>query len=145
MFHTCKIDVNICHYKCDPHPPPDEYIAHTTCMGYLHHIHNLNRMHLKYSFILICFQNIGPAYKLCQFGHVTSTQLVDSYIYLKLPEIYVTKTRGFVFNVAHTIDCIENHGCNEAITCTTLWDKDIKKTVYKKLQVTMIVRFCYVY
>ena len=40
--------------------------------------------------------------------------------YLKLPELCVTKTRGFVFNAARTIDCIENHGCNEAITCTTL-------------------------
>ena len=47
-------------------------------------------------------------------------QLVDSYIYPKLPELYVTKTRGFVFNAARTIDCIENHGCNEAIKCTTL-------------------------
>ena len=105
-------------------------------MGYLYHIHNLNRMYLKYSFILICFQNIGPAYKLCQFGHVLSNrqyiQLVDSYIYLKLPELYVTKTRGFVFNAARTIDCIENHGCNEAITCTTLRDRDITKTLFIK-------------
>ena len=69
-------------------------------------------------------------------------KLIDSYIYLKLPELYITKTRGFVFNAARTIDCIENHGCNEAITCTT----DIKKTLFiKKIQVTMIVRFCYVY
>ena len=50
--------------------------------------------------------------------YVQYIQLVDGYIYLKLPELYVTKTRGFVFNA--TIDCIENHGCNEAITCTTL-------------------------
>ena len=75
--------------------------------------------------------------------YIQYIQLVDSYIYLKLPELYVTKMRGFVFNAARTIDCIENHGCNEAIICTTLWDKDIKKH-YKKLQVMMIVRFCYV-
>ena len=78
--------------------------------------------------------------------YIQYIQLVDSYIYLKLPELYVTKTWGFVFNAACTIDCIENHGCNEATTCTMLWDKDIKKTLFiKKLQVTMIVRFCYVY
>ena len=64
--------------------------------------------------------------------YIQYIQLVDSYIYLKLPELYVTKTRGFVFNAACTIDCIENHGCDEAITCTTLWEKDIKNTVYKK-------------
>ena len=48
--------------------------------------------------------------------YIQYIQLVDSYIYLKLPELYVTKMRGFVFNAARTIDCIENHGCNEAIT-----------------------------
>ena len=55
-----------------------------------------------------------------QARYIQYIQLVDSYIYPKLPELYVTKTRGFVFNAARTIDCIENHGCNEAITCTTL-------------------------
>ena len=59
--------------------------------------------------------------------YIQYTQLVDSYIYLKLPELYVTKTRGFVFNAARTLDCIGNHCYNEDITCTTLWDKDIKK------------------
>ena len=62
--------------------------------------------------------------------YIQYIQLVDSYIYLKLAELNVTKTRGFVFNAARTIECIENHDCNEAITCTTLWDKDIKKTLF---------------
>ena len=48
--------------------------------------------------------------------YIQYIQLVDSYIYLKLPELYVTKMRGFVFNAARTIDRIENHVCNEAIT-----------------------------
>ena len=50
--------------------------------------------------------------------YIQYIQLVDSYIYPKLPELYVTKTRGFVFNAARTIDCIETQGCkcNEVIT-----------------------------
>ena len=32
--------------------------------------------------------------------YIQYIKLVDSYIYLKLPELYVTKTRGFVFNAA---------------------------------------------
>ena len=32
--------------------------------------------------------------------YIQYIQLVDSYIYLKLPELYVTKTRGFVFDAA---------------------------------------------
>ena len=48
--------------------------------------------------------------------YIQNIQLVDSYIYLKLPELFITKTRGFVFNAARTIDCIEKHGCNVALT-----------------------------
>ena len=32
--------------------------------------------------------------------YIQYIQLVDSYIYLKLPELYVTKTRWFLFNAA---------------------------------------------
>ena len=62
--------------------------------------------------------------------YIQYIQLIDSYIYPKMPELYVTKPRGFAFNAVRTIECFENHACNEAITCTTLLDKDIKKTLF---------------
>ena len=120
-----------------------------------HYFYGLSTSHIQlkpYVSKIQLYFNLFSKYRAClqtmpiRARYIQYIQLVDSYIYLKLPELYVTKTRGFVFNVARTIDCIENHGCNEAITCTTLWDKDIKKTLFIIfLQVTMIVRFCYVY
>ena len=64
--------------------------------------------------------------------YIQYIQLADNYIHPKLPEIsiYMSRRRGDLYLKGLSIDCTENHGCNEVITCTTLWDKDIKKTLF---------------
>ncbi len=91
--------------KYDPHPSLDEFIVHTTPMGSLYYIHNLNRMYLKIQLYVYFYSKHRACLKTMPIRalYIQYIQLVDSYIYPKLPELYVTKTRGFVFNAARTI------------------------------------------
>ena len=132
MFHACKIDANIWHYKSVIHTHP--MIIY--CTHYSYGLSTSNAQFKTYVCKRQLYFNLFWKYRACLqtmpilARYVQYILLVDSYIYPKLPELYVTKMWGFVFNAARTIDCIENHGCNEAITCTTLWDKDIKKRLF---------------